>query len=470
MPNRKRNDWHNQNHKKLRFRFPNNKIWHLNFIFKHSQHNIGYSELNRTYKYFWIAIQKMYIQECEDNGYVLVNEILSIHSKELAFFRRMLRLFGFWNPPDACFIERIIYPFLINMLLLCILGFEVYSITINCLEYRSNFRAILILEISSTISRYTWAWTIHTLAVKYFKGRNLEQKLFDIEINDKLRGEFKNMIRNLNWMVAASIFHGMLCFALSILASEKLSYPSRWATDESKLHGKNASHTTHGISANFYKAITLVISISDLYLVPILLSITWLMYLLAKTSRIRLLQLKHEYMSWHQQAEQAIFHHYTFYTKHVQSNCDALRLLFVSHSILMIIMTPQQFYIWVAVSKTKGALDHAIFLYFFAILLIFWITPLYLAESLRKEEDNFKNEVNNFCPQYLDLHCTANESDGEFYAPRTFQSRAEVEKLLSYLEDRQSGFLIGFYSFQFQLSMLSFYIGLLILIWKIMSG
>ena len=412
----------------------------------------------------------MHNQECEGIGYVLAYESLSIHSKELTFFRRMLRLFGFWHPPDAGFIERIIYPFLINMLLLCILGSEIYSIIINCLEYRSNFRAILRLEISSTISRYTWAWTIHTLVVKYFKERNLEKKLVDMEINDKLRGEFKNMIRNLNWMVAASVFHGMLSFALSLLASEKLSYPSRWAADERGAHGKNTSHTRNAISANFYKTLSLLISTSDFYMVPILLCITWLMYLLAKTSRIRLLQLKQEYMSWNQQAEQAIFHQYTFYTKNVQSNCKALRLLFVSHSILMIIMTPQQFYIWVVVSKTKGALDHAIFLYYFLILLIFWIAPLYLAESLRREEANFRNEVNNFCPQYLDLHCAANESDEVIYAPRTFQSRTEVEKLLSYLEDRSSGFLIGFYSFQLQLSMLSFYVGLLILIVKIMSG
>ena len=356
------------------------------------------------------------------------------------------------------------------MLLLSILGLEVYSIIINCLEYRSNFRAMLILETSSTISRYTWAWTIHTLAVKYFKERNLERKLLDMEINDKLKGEFKNMIRNLNWMVAASIFHGMLSFALSLLASEKLSYPSRWAADERGAHGKNTSHTRNAISANFYKALTLLVSISDLYMVPILLCITWLMYLLAKTSRIRLLSLKHEYMSWSQQPEQAIFRHYTFYTNHVQSNCNSLRFLFITHNILMIIMTPQQFYIWVAVCKTKGALDLIIFLYYFLMILIFWITPLYLAESLRREEANFNNEINNFCPQYLDLHCAANEADEEFYAPRTFQSRIEVEKLTSYLEDRRSGFLVGFYSFQLQLSMFSFYVGLLMLTVKIMSG
>ena len=205
-------------------------------------------------------------------------------------------------------------------------------------------------------------------------------------------------------------------------------------------------------------------------MVSILLCLTWLMYLLSKTSRMRLLQLKHEYMSWHQQAEQAIFRHYTFYTKHVQSNCKALSLLFICHNIPMIIMTPQHIYLCLEVNKSKGALALAILLYYSLMFLTFWIVPLYFAESLRREEEKFQCEINNFCQQYLELHCTDKELNYECLATGTFRLRAEVEKLTSYLKGRKSGFLFGFYSFQLQLSMVSLYVGLLMLIIRIMSG
>ena len=409
----------------------------------------------------------MFIQDYEDSGYVLADESLSIHSKQFKFFRRALRLFGFWHPPDACFIERIIYPLLINLLLLCILVSDVYSIINYILAHPSDKTANLILEISASISRYIWAWLCHTLTVKYFKRRSLERKLFNLEIKHEFREDFNNMTCKLNWILTVSIFHGVLSCALSIVAGEYLSYPSRWTRDTEKHHKINTTNTQH---EQFFTALTLLISISDLYIVPIQLCLTWLMYILSKTSRMRLIKLKHEYMSWNQQAEQAIFRHYTFYTKQVQSNCKALELLFLSHNILMTIITPQQFFLCMEVSKTKGALDFGIFLYYFLTPLIFWITPLYFAESLRRYEERFYNEINNFCPQYFEINCTGKELDDICDAPGIFGSRTEVNNLTLYLQGRKSGFLIGFYSFQLHLSMVSFYIGLLMLIIRIASG
>ena len=409
----------------------------------------------------------MFIQDCEGNGYVLADETLSIQSKEFKYFRRALRLYGFWHPPEAGVIERIFYPLLVNLLLLSSLGLEVYSIIIHCVEHSGGKKTSFVLETSTSISRYIWAWLCHTLAVKYFKGRNLERKLFDIEIDHQFRKEVESMINNLNWLVAATIFHGILGSSLSIVAGEYLSYPSRWIPDNERQHAKNITNIKHG---KFYTALTLLISISDLYIVPILLCLTWLTYILSKTCRMRLMQLKHEYMSWNQQAEQAIFRHYTFYTKQVQSNCKALQLLFINHNALMIIMAPQVLYICVEASKTKGTLDLAIFLYYFLMLLIFWFAPLFFAESLKREEEKFYNEINNFCPQYFALSCIGEELDKNCNAPATFGSRTEVNKLTSYLQGRKSGFIVGFYSFQLQLSMVSFYIGMLMLIIRLMSG
>ena len=404
----------------------------------------------------------MTVQDSERSGYVLAPETLSIHSKELNFFRRTLRLFGFWHPHDACFIERIVYPFLINMLLLCILVLDVYSIISHSFEDSSKNETNVILRMSTSITCYIWAWLCHTFAVKYFKGRNLEKKLFNIEIQDQFRKEFNSMIYRLNWTLAASVFNGLISFAMSIVISKHSIYPLRWIAVE-----KGVNHST---TVDFSKPLTYLISTSDLYSVPTLLCLTWLMYLLSKTAQIRLLQLKHEYMSWNQQAEQAIFRHYTFYTKQIESNCKALRLLFINNSVIMIIMAPQQFYLCVGVSKTNGVLDLVIFLYYFLIFSVFWGAPLYFAESLKRDEEKFHKEINNFSPQYIKMHCTGKASEDETNAAGTFGSRTEVNKLTSYLKGRKSGFLVGFYSFQLRASMVSFYIGLLMFIIRIMSG
>jgi len=412
------------------------------------------------------STQKMHNEEYDSSGYVLANETLSIHSKELTFFRRTLRLFGFWHPPEAGFIERIIYPFLINLLLFSILVLEVYSIISHGTEHHTNMTAIFILGTLASISRYVWAWLCHTLEVKYFKDRNLERKLFDIEITPQIKNEISKMLRNLKWIVAASVAHTVITFSLSIV----VLHPEQWAAANGRRHGHYNHTVKHLTDGTLYKFLTLLISTSNLYMVSILLCLTWLMYLLSKTSHIRLLQLKHDYMSWYQQAEQAIFHHYNFYSKQIQSNCKVISLLFISHNILMIIMTPQHIYLCLEVKRSKGATDLAIFLYFCLMFLIFWVIPLYFTESIKRQEDNFQAEINNFSLQNFERHCIVEKVNDECYVQGTFQSRTELNKLMSYLKHRKSGFLVGFYSFQLQLSMVSFYIGLLMLIIRLISG
>ena len=393
---------------------------------------------------------------------------LAVDSKQLRYFRRILRLCGFWHPVEASFTERIIYPLIINMLLLTVLGLEVYGIIIHFLYHKTATKDQYLLSTSTSIARYIWAWLGHILILKYFKKRNLERKLLDLEIKDQLKREAKLMVRGLTFILTASLIQAVLCSSVSFVAGEYLSYPLCWITDIERSHENNTTTIGYTKNITFYKALIYLTSISNLYLVPIVFCITWLMYLLNKTSHIRLLQLRNEYMTWKMSTEDAVFRHYTFYTKNIESNCKELKLLFVGFNLLMIIITPQHFYLCVEIGKTKGPIDLAVFVYFLVMYLTVWIAVLYLAESLRKQEERFCNEINNFCPQYFALHGEGDESD-DCYALRTFRSRREVIKLVSYLKNRKSGFLLGFYSFQLQLTMVSIYIGLLMFVLKLMS-
>ena len=407
-------------------------------------------------------------QDIESVEYVKANDCLSIHSKELRFLRRALRLFGFWHPVEASFMERIIYPLIINIFLLAILISETYHGAAQWKEHQSHVKANYLLQTAIGISRYVWAWLTHTLTIRYFKKRNLEKKLFEIEVQTQYRRKAEQMIRGLNWIIAVSLLISVITCSLSMVIGACLFKPSRWTANSERNHGKNISKIE---SRNQHEAIHMVlvnmISISDLYLAQLVVCLTWLMYLLSKTCQMRLLQLRNEYMSWNQQPEDAIFRHYTFYTKNVKSNCNELKYLFVSHNVLMIIITPLLFYLCVVIGKTQSPLNLVAFLYYFIVFLTFWITPLFLAESLRKEEDEFCNELNNFCPQYLALY--REEETDEYCGMRTFSSRNEVHKIISYLKGRKPGFLVGCYSFQLQLSMVSFYIGLLMFILRLSS-
>ena len=410
----------------------------------------------------------MYIQDFDSNGNVLASESLSVASDDFRFFRGVLRFCGFWHPIKATFKERIIYPLGINMVLFIILVLNLYLIVTHFIEHDSNQTADYVLETSTSIARYISAWLGHALTVKYFKKRNLEKELFDIEMVGRCKREVKAMLRSLNAMLVASLFHAVVSFALAIVAGEYLHYPSRWIADNEISHKQNTTKSVNIEGAGLYVALTSMISASDIYIVPTLFCLTWLMYLLSQTCRMRLLRLKSEYMAWNKHAEDAVFRHYTLYTTKLQSNCKALKLLFISHNVFMVIITPQLFYLCVEIGKKKAALDLAIFLYYLVIHLTSWVAPLYFAEAIRSEEEIFCNDVNNFCPQYFAMQREREDSD-DCYALRTFRSRREVNKLVSYLKSRKSGFLVGCYSFHLQLSMLSFYLGLLTFVVRIMS-
>ena len=405
-------------------------------------------------------------QDLEGDGYRLANEEdLSIKSKQLRFFRRILRLCGFWHPVEASFTERIIYPLIINMLLLTVLGLEVYGIIIHFSYHKTATNDNCIVRSSTSIPRYIWAWLGHILILKYFKKRNLERKLLDLEIKDELKREAKLMVRGLTFILAVSFIQAVLTFSVCFVTGAHPSFLSWWFSD---IYEKIIATSGYKINITFYKALTYLTGISNLYLVPLIFCITWLMYLLSKTSHIRLLQIRNEYMTWKMSTEDAVFRHYTFYTKNIKSNCKELKLLFISFNLLMIILTPQIFYLCVEIGKAKALIDLAIFVYFLASYLTVWIALLYFAESLKIQEERFCNEINNFCPQYFALHGEGDESD-DCYALRTFRSRREVIKLVSYLKNRKSGFLLGFYSFHLQLTMVSIYIGLLMFVLKLMS-
>ena len=108
------------------------------------------------------------------------------------------------------------------------------------------------------------------------------------------------------------------------------------------------------------------------------------------------------------------------------------------------------------------------------LTLVICLAPLYFADQLQIHDEDLFTRVNEFCPG------TIEELEGELRAQPsnsinpnqecyTFHSRTEVNKFLSYLKNRKSGFLIGSYSFQLKLSMFSVVLSMITFVNRIHS-
>ena len=85
---------------------------------------------------------------------------------------------------------------------------------------------------------------------------------------------------------------------------------------------------------------------------------------------------------------------------------------------------------------------------------------------MQNQDEEFCSRVNEFCPgTFAELESELSSASVHF--PNTnqdchiFRSRNEVNKLLSYLKNRKSGFLMGSYSFQLKLSMVSVFLAMI---------
>ena len=52
---------------------------------------------------------------------------ISIKMTEFSLIRRTLRCFGFWQPEGAWLVERIVYPLIINLILLVLICIDMYG-------------------------------------------------------------------------------------------------------------------------------------------------------------------------------------------------------------------------------------------------------------------------------------------------------------------------------------------------------
>lgn len=319
----------------------------------------------------------------------------------------------------------------------------------------------LILELSLRLSTAVCIWLGHAFTVKYFKSRDFERNLINTMYNSRMHVQFNFMKRRLNILMIFSIMLTLLMTSLTIKTGSFDKYPVAWS---SIVTNETASRKLNNLIHN----INLFDNPINLYEISVSLSLTWIIFMLYKTSQIRLSQLRDEFLAWEQSAEDAIFRHYSYYSSSIHSTSSEIKFLFISHNIMIVIAAPLLFYLCVEMGRNKGMTDLIIFIIYFLWVILIWIMPLYFAERLSSNEDRFRDEVNNFCKGYMNMNLDTDQLDSDNHG-KTFASRKQVQKLVSYLKERTSGLVIGGYAFQLKLSMFSLYLGLIVFAIKILS-
>ncbi len=370
--------------------------------------------------------------------------------REFDVLRKTLRILSMWQPKRAHFTERIIYPLFVNILLLVMVAADIVMVYKHIKNPETSVQVYVILSVD------LGTYFSHVFGTLYLKRRDLEGNVIDFTVSTRLAEQFKKDMRKLNYFILISFLMLVLMFFNTNI----------W------LKGRFTCSSVFPFAS--HEAVCSLNYPSNIYGVGATLSISWVMYLLHLASRIKLLQCGEKYVQWKNTAEDAIFDHFNNYSQRVYKSCRELKYWFVVHNLILIIAMPLFMYTITHTFKNiaVNSIDKSLLLCYLVYTAAVWISPLVFAEWLQMHDLELNDEVNNFCKLYILEKLAADDviQGSQEMAEYTFTSRTETNKFLSYLRGRKSGFLVGGYNFQFKLSMVSFFIGLIAFASKIVDG
>ena len=378
--------------------------------------------------------------------------------KRFKFVRRSLQFFGFWHKPNAGLLCKYIYPLLVNLVILGIFIMECSFFVLACSLLGNGATHELILELFVRVTMSCSYWLMHSLTIRFFKSRDMEDNMFNVELGKEGMALFESFTRKLNIMFVVCHSLAILVTGVSIKTGILDHFPTTWSS-------QNATAISE-LDAVIYRS-NFIGEPTNLFWIPVSLTLTWIMFILYESSKFRLSKLTEDFLHWEESPEDAVYHHISHYSLRINKSCSKVAALFFTHNILMIILIPQFMYLCVLVGRKKSAGEFIAFTVYFLVIFSTWIVPLMFAEGIRSNELAFANEINKFCRKYIA------EKSGVTLAEitkKTFEKRKNVEKLLIYLKERKTGFIMWGFALQLKISAWSFYVGLLLFVFRVVNG
>ena len=376
----------------------------------------------------------------------------SLLSQELFVFRLTLRILSLWCPTSACFAERLLYPVLVNLLLLLIIVSDSYKLA---KEWKS-------LDIYIYLAIDGGMYSSHLLGLLFFRSRDLETNMLDeISLNDRLATRLRQKLKRLKVGIILSYLLLVILFLL-------------FFNTEAWLHGRFHCNSSFKFLHGFANHLVCYLNYpTNIYGVGNSLALSWTMCLLQQICYVRLKQLHKKYFRWTGTAEEAVHDHLKNYSRKIKQSCGKLKVWFVVHNLILIFATPflcTDIIDGFKTIRTNNAVHNGLSVGFLMYTIVIWVAPLYFAEQLQNHDDKLCTRVNEFCPgtfreelerlRHAHLPNPPDVANANQVCNYTLHSRTEVNKFLSYLKNRKSGFLMGSYSFQLKLSMLSVFLAI----------
>ena len=313
---------------------------------------------------------------------------LRLHSNELSVFRRTPRFLSLWSPTTASLAERVFYPLVVNVLLLIVIISDIYGLVKGTESWKS-------LEPYVFFAIDLGMYLSHLFGVAYFRSRDLEDNMIDLEVDLVFMEELRKKLRRLTI--------GIIISYLLLVATVLLFFNIETWTQGHFLCNSSFSFL-HGVTSQF---VCMLNYPTNIYGVGNSLAISWTMCLFQQICCARLQKARAIYLRWTQSTEEAICSHLEDYSRKVKKSCSHLAKWFVAHNLILIIATPVLFADIIKefreIPRSKPFIHPSLFVGFLIYTVVIWIAPLYFAELLQVHDETFCSAVNEFCP------CTLSE-------------------------------------------------------------
>lgn len=119
-----------------------------------------------------------------------------LRSKELFIFRWTLRLLSLWCPTSACFAEKIIYPALVNILLMIMIASD-----FNIMVHKEAWKSI---DVYVFLAIDAGKYSSHLFGIFYFKSRDLEDNMLNVNLNVRCFSKFRKKLTRLTLSIILS--------------------------------------------------------------------------------------------------------------------------------------------------------------------------------------------------------------------------------------------------------------------------
>ena len=393
--------------------------------------------------------------------------------KEFRIIRFLLRLLSLWRPHTAGFIERFVYPFLINIVLL------VTGPVRNIILVTDEFTWLSIRTIF--IVHELGIWLGHILGNIYFRSRDLETNVLPaIGPLTGTRRFLKRRVIRLNAVVIISF----LLFSIMLPALFIVTQLS-WNQGENRF--SSGFPNCHG-------TLNLILYVVDvLSIFPNLgigLALSWTMALLHVCFTSQLKALEGVYLEWKKSSTDAVYFFQKEYSRPLKHSWKRISWWFLAHNIV-VVAVPLYGYGLALVVSGKDSKHLLQFICYFVFVLIIWLSPIVMAEQIKHREKKFRERVNEFS---LGLLKETLEAGGEAWSARNgLSSRSsettvvvssgsgpeehhqniinfksftlvtrekDLKDFLHFLKNRPLGLVSNWYSVQLNLSLISFIFGI----------